>query len=264
MIQRAFIVEWRNRAPWATDEQVEQDLLLSRALTEIYLDKELRDKLVFRGGTALHKLFLGSPTRYSEDIDLVQAEAGPIGPIMDALHKRLDPWLGYPRWKQSRGMVTFYYRFSTEVEPVQQRRLKVEINTREHFSVLGLEHHPFEVRSRWWQGQSDVLTYPLEELLGTKLRALYQRKKGRDLFDLWSAHSQAEVDPVAVVECFQQYLLREGLSVTRARFEANLQEKLQDPTFCRDIEPLLATGTHWDLPTAANYVLSSLAPLLSA
>ena len=262
MIQRAFIVEWREHAPWPSDEQVEQDLLLSRALAELYADEDLRGKLVFRGGTALHKLFLGPPARYSEDIDLVQADAGPIGPVMDAVHQRLDPWLGRPQWKQGRGRVTFYYRFTTEMEPVQQRRLKVEVNTREHFSVMGLEQRPFEVTSRWWQGRSAISTYALEELLGTKLRALYQRKKGRDLFDLWSARCRAAVNSLGVVECFQRYLELEGLSVTRAQFEANLREKLLDAAFRRDVEPLLATGTKWDLSAAADYVLSELLPLL--
>ena len=262
MIQRAFIAEWREHAPWASDEQVEQDLLLSRALVELFADQELREKLVFRGGTALHKLFLGTPARYSEDIDLVQAEAGAIGPIMDAVHRRLDPWLGRPQWKQNRGRVTFYYRFTTEMEPVQQRRLKIEINTREHFSVLGLVRRPFVIASRWWSGQADVATYAIEELLGTKLRALYQRKKGRDLFDLWAAPRSSAVDPRQVINCFLRYVEHDGLSISRAEFEANLQGKLADPVFRRDVEPLLAVGTDWDPAAAASYALSELVSLL--
>lgn len=262
MIQRAFITDWREHAPWATDEQVEQDLLLSRAVVELYCDDVIQKNVVFRGGTALHKLFLKVPVRYSEDIDLVQIEAGPVGPVMDAVHRCLDPWLGRPRWKQGRGRVTFYYRFTTELEPVQQRRLKVEINTREHFSVVGLQRRAFEVDSRWWNGSAVISTYALEELLGTKLRALYQRKKGRDLFDLWTVPRQAQVDPSAVVECFSRYVANEGLSISQAQFEANLQEKLKDPVFCRDVEPLLATGAEWNLPEAGDYVLAELAPLL--
>ncbi|MGH2469017.1 MAG: nucleotidyl transferase AbiEii/AbiGii toxin family protein [Chloroflexota bacterium] len=40
------------------------------------------------------------------------------------------------------------------------------------------------MKSPWFTGSADVPTFALEELLGTKLRALYQRRKGRDLFDL--------------------------------------------------------------------------------
>ena len=36
MIPRAHITSWRAVAPWSTDAQVEQDLILSRALIEIF------------------------------------------------------------------------------------------------------------------------------------------------------------------------------------------------------------------------------------
>ncbi len=71
MIPRAYITEWTQFAPWQLNEQVEQDLIISRALVEIFSDEYLSHELAFRGGTALHKLFLQSPSRYSEDIDLV-------------------------------------------------------------------------------------------------------------------------------------------------------------------------------------------------
>jgi len=48
----------------------------------------------------------------------------------------------------------------------------------------------------------DISTYELDGLLGTKPRALYQRKKGRDLFDLAVALAQDVVDPDRVVEAF--------------------------------------------------------------
>ena len=72
MILRAQITAWREVARWATDAQVEQDLILSRALVTIFSEPTLKTHLAFRGGTALHKLFLNPPSRYSEHIDLVQ------------------------------------------------------------------------------------------------------------------------------------------------------------------------------------------------
>jgi hypothetical protein len=101
VIPRAHITAWRPRAPWSTDAQVEQDLVLARALVEIFSDAALVPALAFRGGAALHKLFLDPPARYSEDIDLVQITAGPIGGVMNILRARLDPWLGKPRWRRS-------------------------------------------------------------------------------------------------------------------------------------------------------------------
>jgi hypothetical protein len=71
MIPRAHITGWRPRAPWSTDAQIEQDLVICRALVEIYSDDLAAREVAFRGGTALHKLYFEMPGRYSEDIELV-------------------------------------------------------------------------------------------------------------------------------------------------------------------------------------------------
>ena len=175
MIPRDYINAWRERAPWNEDFQVEQDLVISRALVEIFSDPFLADALAFRGGTALYKLYLRPPARYSEDIDLIQVEPGPAGTLMDRLRSALDPWLGPAQWKQSRGRVTFGYRFWSEDVPAMRLRLKVEINTREHFAVLGITKRAFRVDSRWYTGTTDIATFELDELLATKLRALFER-----------------------------------------------------------------------------------------
>ncbi|MFH1833598.1 MAG: nucleotidyl transferase AbiEii/AbiGii toxin family protein [bacterium] len=143
-------------------------------------------------------------------------------------------------------------------------RLKIEINTREHFSVFGLEERELAVRSRWFTGSMKVRTHQLEELLGTKLRALYQRKKGRDLFDLFIASRRTQVDPARLVECFHRYLELDGKRVTRAEFEKNLHEKLSDSTFLSDIEPLIAPDVNWSSDDAFRYVGTTLPPFSTA
>jgi predicted nucleotidyltransferase component of viral defense system len=258
VIPRDYITEWRAQAPWVQDFQVEQDLVISRALLEIFTHPLLRVSLAFRGGTAIYKLHVKPPARYSEDIDLVQINAEPAGPVMNALREVLDPWLGKPQWKQSEGRVTFFYRFGSEDTPPLQLRLKVEINSREHFAVHGFTHEPFAVSSRWFEGACEIATYTLDELLGTKMRALYQRKKGRDLFDLAIALEKAAVDPDRVVAAFSEYLGRDGHRVTRAQFEKNIEAKLHDPQFNADIGPLLATGYSWDSESAGGSVRSRL------
>jgi predicted nucleotidyltransferase component of viral defense system len=85
MIPKPYIAKWQDYAPWKDFYQVEQDLVISRALVEIFSDEFLRENLAFRGGTALHKLYMNPAARYSEDIDLVQIKAGPIKPIMERL-----------------------------------------------------------------------------------------------------------------------------------------------------------------------------------
>lgn len=261
MIPRAHITAWRWNAPWSTDAQVDQDLVLSRVLVEVYSDPFLSSFLAFRGGTALHKLYLSPASRYSEDIDLVQIEAGAIGPVMTALRSRLDPWLGEPRRKQSEGRITLIYRVESEIPPVTPLRLKIEVNTPEHFAVLGFVRKPVAGGNPWFEGTTQVITYELEELLGAKLRAFYQRKKGRDLFDLATALTRCpDLDAGRAVRCFQHYMEMSGARVSRAEFETNLADKLSDPVFHADVVPLLALGAtpqgEYDVVRAAQSVQS--------
>jgi predicted nucleotidyltransferase component of viral defense system len=262
VIPRDYITEWRAVVPWVEDAQVEQDLVISRALVEIFSHPHLGKELAFRGGTALHKLHSKRPARYSEDIDLVQVNAGPIGTTLTALHAVLDSWLGVPQSSQREGRVTLNYRFASEDAPPLRLRLKVEINSREHFTVFGYNKVPFEVNSRWFRGAAEILTYGLEELLATKLRALYQRKKGRDLFDLAVALETTSVKPEGIAEGFARYMEREGKRVTRAQFEQNLAGKLRDKQFAADIQPLLAAEYEWDRDKGAQVILERMIPAL--
>jgi len=260
MIPIANIIEWRENSPWITMEQVEQDLILSRILVELYSDPFLKENIVFRGGTALHKLFINPPARYSEDVDLVQIEAGPIGPCLKAIRKKLDDWLGTPTWKLKPGRAVLYYRFNPEGSSSKPLRVKIEINTREHFShfePIEVEH---EVKNSWFSGSAPVRTFCLEELLGTKLRALYQRKKGRDLFDLYVvSNSFPNLNFDRVIEAFQRYISHNKQTISRAEFEANLMEKFEDPAFQGDIIPLLSEGlaSVYDFAKATEIVLSN-------
>jgi predicted nucleotidyltransferase component of viral defense system len=68
MIPQLNITAWSAHAPWPDPRQVEQDLIISRALVEIFNDPLLAAELRFRGGTALNKLHFPQPLRYSEDI----------------------------------------------------------------------------------------------------------------------------------------------------------------------------------------------------
>ena len=262
MIPRDYITAWRARAPWVQDLQVEQDLIISRALVEVFSHSGLAASLAFRGGTALYKLHITPPARYSEDIDLVQIKAEPIGVTMNALREVLDPWLGKPQWKQNEGRVTLYYRFDSEDNPPIRLRLKVETNTREHFALLGHKAIPFQVSSRWFSGSADITTFELDELLATKLRALYQRRKGRDLFDLSTALENPAVDPRRLIDTFSGYMEKEEGRITRAMFERNLAAKLRMPEFGADIGPLLAPGYMWDIEEAARTVSQELITLL--
>lgn len=101
--------------------------MLSRALVDLYNEPYIKDALVFRGGTALNKLFLKPPARYSEDIDFVQKRSETIGKTIDTIRLLLKPWLGDPKWKiTERGAKLIYKYESIHNTPT---KLKIEINT---------------------------------------------------------------------------------------------------------------------------------------
>ena len=255
MIPQAFITEWANFVPWQTDEQVEQDLAISRALVEIFSDDFLASKLAFRGGTALHKLYLKPQPRYSEDIDLVQITAEPFGPVIDRLRERLQ-FLGEPKRKQKAHNNTLIYHFESESSPDLLIRLKVETNCREHFSVLGYQQFPFKLESSWFMDSCNITTYKLEELLGTKLRALYQRRKGRDLYDLYRALSQVpELNKDSIIKCYKEYMkFVVDIPPSRTQFIQNMEVKIQDDEFIGDITALTRPVETYDLHAAYELV----------
>lgn len=239
MIDVTSIRSWNESFPWKDKAMVEQDLIISRALVAIFSDEFLASQLAFRGGTALHKLYLNPQPRYSEDIDLVQINAGPIKPIMYRLGEVLD-FLPNRVTKQKRYNNTMLFRMESEIPPIVPIRLKIEINCVEHFNELGLSKIPFKVENTWFSGECEITTYKINELLGTKLRALYQRRKGRDLFDLYVALSHPDINIDEILRCYHRYI---GFSVaqppTHKQFVLNMQEKLVDPEFIGDTELLL-------------------------
>jgi predicted nucleotidyltransferase component of viral defense system len=263
MIPQNFITEWKNHAPWQDNAQIEQDLILSRAIVELFSNSHLRDSLSFLGGTALHKLYAPTQERYSEDLDFVQRRAEPIGDTLHHIHSTLNSWLGEPKWKQTQGRVTFYYRYKSEISPSRDMKIKIEINTREHHVYDSLIYVPFSVKSPWFQGVASVTSYTLEELMGTKMRALYQRKKGRDLFDLMiMLYHFPSLNRQKIIDCLLFYMARENLQVSRAEFEKNMAQKLKDKIFTQDILPLLHSSRTYNPQTSYEIVYSQLISLL--
>lgn len=262
MIPQSFIDAWRQTAPWSSDLQVEQDLVVSRAVAELFIDPDMHELVAMRGGTVLNKFFFGGGSRYSEDIDLVKVGTGKAGAIFDELRRRLDPWLGTPKREISETSMKLLYRFTSESDAAVQMRLKVEVNTQENFSVLGYRAVPFEVYSDWFSNKVNVNTFALNELLGTKVRALYQRRKGRDLFDLWYSLAHCECSPEEIVLCFSKYMEHHGVKVPRKDLVANLESKICDKRFLSDVPSLLRTGLAYDHLAAFELVSQRLLTLI--
>jgi len=240
MIPYNAITAWSVSHPWATREQIEQDMLLSKAICDIFSNEKLAGELIFRGGTALNKLILKEPYRYSEDLDFVRTSTGGIGEIMKEL-TILGKATGY-QVKTRIGQFPKLYWLAT-AQTGLTLRIKIEMNTHERISALPVVTMKHAVQSDWYSGEADVRVFQVEELAATKLRALYQRSKGRDLFDLWILTTEAGIDAAKVRDAFSLY---RPVGYTGKKAIENLEMKLQNTGFRSDVNNLIS-------PTIDNY-----------
>jgi predicted nucleotidyltransferase component of viral defense system len=125
--------------------------------------------------------------------------------------------------------------------PNAKLKLKVEINTREHESLYGFREYSFKVANPWFSGTTEIVSFVPEELFGTKLRALLQRRKSRDLFDLNEGMVRLGMDLDMLIACFEFYLAQEVKPISRAEAEQHMLEKLAR-SLTEDISPLLPVG----------------------
>jgi len=257
VIDRPALIAWRSKAPWPNPVQIEQDLLLSRLMIEIARDEVLGPELVMRGGTCMHKLHLPAPLRYSEDLDYVRSTRTGIKPYTQAL-ARIAGGVGLTvASRQRSGQMVHVYFDGQPTEGIGRIRIKIEMNiaeTEPHRPSKTMSH---KVETSWWSGEADVPTYESSELLATKLRALYQRRKGRDLFDLWLGLTELKADPEQIVAGFNHYMRDATFSFPELR--DNLTAKLASASFRGDLDALT---THipdgYDPDTAANLVMRTL------
>ncbi len=202
--------------------------------------------------------------KISEDIDLVQVKAEPIKETIDHLRDALA-WLGEPVVKQKKHNNTLVFKVQSTDMDAGEIHLKVEINCKEHFSVLPMVRVPFKVENSWFSGECEVLTYELAELTGTKLRAVYQRRKGRDLFDLWKILTLVpEIDRERVMQSYERYL---GFTAshlpTYKEFVMNMEEKLQDEEFLTDTQMILGPQVEYNPQVAWEKVKTDLVERLN-
>jgi len=118
--------------------------------------------------------------------------------------------------RAGRAFDVLVFKFAPEADSQAMLKLEVEINTREHEPLFGIKSYPFAVESDWYQGKTEIASFEPEVILGTKLRALLQRRKNRGLFDLHHGLDQLAMDPDKLISCFDHYLALEGNPITRA------------------------------------------------
>lgn len=190
---------------------------------------------------------------------MVQVHEGPVGPLFDQLRAALA-FLGEPKKtvrKQSGNKMLF--SVPATMPPAQQLKLKIETNSVEGAPLFGFEEKSFSVASSWFSGTCDVTTYMIDELLGTKMRALYQRRKGRDLFDLWAALEFGLTDSKNVVEAFRVHMSTPGKPHPSSEvYLENLSLKMGDGEFVKDVGALIRPGIEYDPHRAFEIVREQL------
>ena len=111
----------------------------------------------------------------------------------------------------------------------------------------------------WSIGECKVLTYQLDELVGTKLRALYQRRKGRDLYDLYKALTTSDINIDRVLACYQKYMEFVVDHIpTYKEFIINMESKMQDDEFIGDTRQLLRPDEKFDMQIGYDIVRTRL------
>ena len=285
MISLQEIIPWRANAPWSNDLMVEQDFLLCRSVQAIFGDAKLKKQLAMRGGTVLHKAHLAPASRYSEDIDLVLvANRSPKG-IKEDIARVLEPVLGKPS-ESVVTTVTLAVRnlFSkSEIARITyvcgptsalaaHAHLKIEVNLNEQENLYPLTHVDMDVPGPGRTVEKcPVVSYDIDEMLGTKLRALLQREHGRDLYDLWRAWAASQapgatvvVDPRRVGTAFRFYMAQEKTSFSAKDAQAELQRRMQSRKFLEDMNGFLPPGVQYDPHGAYRVFLEVFLPHLDA
>lgn len=274
---RRDVIAHQSVVPWPNQFQVEQDLLLCRAMAALFEDSFLQGQIAMRGGTLLHKVYLPPPSRYSEDIDLVVVGHRPEGHIRKSLNRVLHDVLGRPKlsvWgnlklairntvKPSR-VLRMTYAIPSLVETRRTLEIVIEANVTERKPYRPVTKIPFEFPFQDSAVTAQIVGYDIHEMLGTKLRALFQRRRGRDLFDLYWALTTAKpaVVPGRIIEAFQHYLKLEGTVAGRTEFVALLDAHLADRGFCSDMNQLLRAGISYEPQEAGEFVKGKLLSLL--
>jgi len=276
-LTRQDILAHQKNVPWVELAQVEQDLLLSLAMVALFNDSFLSKHIAMRGGTVLHKVHLAPPSRYSEDIDLVVITDRDENHVRAAIKRVLRPVLGSHKafgWhaiklalrnaSQPSRILRVEYEVPSVAEPGRILKIKIEANVTERIPYLSPVTLSFSCPFQGEARSTKLVSYDINEMLGTKLRALFQRIQGRDLFDLYLALNtpKSGADPIIVAEAFGHYMAEEGKVISRAEFVEALEERLRHAGFRSDMKQLIRAGVRYDIDKAGDLVRQQILGLL--
>lgn len=176
------------------------------------------ENLLFKGGTALNKLYFPETWRYSEDLDLgvdgaYRGSEEELATALDDAARRsgIDFEVTQHREMQNDGYPTHYVDIDVQYTAVlgHKNTTSVDVMVDDYVAFGSVEHvHQYEDVPEF-----TVTAYSLEEIFAEKLRALYQRTRARDYYDLYRMVSEAEVDDSVIRPAFERKCEHENLDI---------------------------------------------------
>lgn len=244
MIKAAEVQKVANLAG-IRDTQAEKDYVISWALVGIAKNETLNDRLLFKGGTSLKKIYF-SEYRFSEDLDFTYTEQSA------AVESLLDAWRSVNEWifgesrikleigdvsKSATGSFTFYLAYTGPLGSAREKSIKVDISTSELVVDSPVSKPLILPYSDLHEMSYDLRCYSLQEIAAEKLRSLIQRTAPRDIYDLWYLFQERGQDILDSAHSFRAKTLFKKLDPTRLleivgskekKFESQWNTSLKD------------------------------------
>lgn len=248
------VSRWGRSVQMGSLRLAEQDYRLVDLVRRINEDEFLSDRLVFKGGTALNKLYFEDNARLSVDLDFnvlgtrdsVQDERAEMrNRLIDVLHDQDPDFDTYHEhsWEMLR-VVGRYQPLAAETD----EKIKIECSTVERFPITETIHKPLELPSG---DTASIRTLPIDELIATKVRALYGRRKGRDVYDLIQARPLLE-RPELLRKMAIYYFYRSQIVYDPDLIEQAMTDESQLRGFRQDISPFLRADADFDVEEAIS------------
>ena len=236
-----------------TEQTIERDYVLTWVLAEIARHPALGQDIIFKGGTAIKKLFF-EEWRYSEDLDFTlrkpyspEAIVAALNDVGTACEKNagLEIAVSSQEVRQNSHLrsVTIYLSYLGPLHRTRRRRkLKIDITADEIVVETPIRRLIIQTYSDEYTPAVPVLVYPLDEILAEKMRTLLQRTEPRDLYDVWMLLSnyKNEFDLIRVQYIFGEKCRFKGITASNnflsdrraerfaATWDRRLREQMED------------------------------------
>lgn len=186
MISKAELQRLANREKVALGV-LEKDYVLTEVLKALSSVSSLGKLLVFKGGTALRKVYFAD-WRYSEDLDFTvkhDLKENELPQLLNDWYFRVEQLSGIRLTTKMLHKPNGYARIRTQFTgPLTYPGMIFMDLSFDEPLCMKPERRRILTEPFLSEGQ-EVLAYPLEELLAEKIRSLLERGKSRDYYDVW-------------------------------------------------------------------------------